>query len=80
LVKFYDGCLATLSFVYILLHIVKKILKDKNKYFKFDILKFLSKMSLDYLPGTASLLEEIDKKLMVLLRDGRTLIGYLRSQ
>jgi len=35
-------------------------------------------MSLDYLPGTASLLEEIDKKLMVLLRDGRTLIGYLR--
>merc|ERR1712179_901857 len=32
-----------------------------------------------YLPGTASLIEEIDKKLMVLLRDGRTLIGYLRS-
>nr|XP_033340220.1 U6 snRNA-associated Sm-like protein LSm1 isoform X1 [Megalopta genalis] len=29
--------------------------------------------------GTASLLEELDKKLMVLLRDGRTLIGYLRS-
>ena len=36
-------------------------------------------MSLQYLPGTASLLEELDKKLMVLLRDGRTLIGYLRS-
>lgn len=33
----------------------------------------------NYLPGTASLLEELDKKLMVLLRDGRTLIGYLRS-
>ena len=32
-----------------------------------------------YLPGTASLIEEIDKKQMVLLRDGRTLIGYLRS-
>ena len=32
-----------------------------------------------YLPGTASLLEELDKRLMVLLRDGRTLIGYLRS-
>jgi len=32
-----------------------------------------------YLPGTASLLEELDKKLMVLLRDGRTLIGTLRS-
>ena len=29
------------------------------------------KMSLDYLPGTASLLQELDKKLMVLLRDGR---------
>ncbi len=29
------------------------------------------KMSLSYLPGTASLLEELDKKLMVLLRDGR---------
>lgn len=36
-------------------------------------------MSLSYLPGTASLLEELDKKLMVLLRDGRTLIGFLRS-
>lgn len=31
------------------------------------------------LHGTASLIEELDKKLMVLLRDGRTLIGYLRS-
>lgn len=29
--------------------------------------------------GTAHLLDEIDKKLMVLLRDGRTLIGFLRS-
>ncbi|KAH9416795.1 U6 snRNA-associated Sm-like protein LSm1 [Dermatophagoides pteronyssinus] len=27
----------------------------------------------------ASLLDELDKKLIVLLRDGRTLIGYLRS-
>ncbi|XP_063709785.1 U6 snRNA-associated Sm-like protein LSm1 [Culicoides brevitarsis] len=31
------------------------------------------------LAGTAHLLDEIDKKLMILLRDGRTLIGYLRS-
>ncbi|KAL1490914.1 hypothetical protein ABEB36_011587 [Hypothenemus hampei] len=31
------------------------------------------------LEGTAHLLEELDKKLMVWLRDGRTLIGYLRS-
>ena len=36
-------------------------------------------MASQYLPGTASLIEELDKKLMVLLRDGRTLIGYLRS-
>eukprot|EP00094_Tigriopus_californicus_P008522 TCALIF_08214-PA protein Name:"Similar to Lsm1 U6 snRNA-associated Sm-like protein LSm1 (Mus musculus)" AED:0.45 eAED:0.45 QI:0/0/0.5/1/1/1/2/69/149 len=36
-------------------------------------------MSLSYLPGTASLLEELDKRLLVVLRDGRTLIGYLRS-
>ncbi|CAM1305441.1 LSM1 (predicted) [Pycnogonum litorale] len=34
---------------------------------------------MSYLPGTASLIEELDKKLMILLRDGRTLIGYLRS-
>ncbi|KAK7479876.1 hypothetical protein BaRGS_00028866 [Batillaria attramentaria] len=34
---------------------------------------------MSYLPGTASLVEEIDKKLLVVLRDGRTLIGYLRS-
>ncbi|KAF5273461.1 hypothetical protein FQA39_LY07478 [Lamprigera yunnana] len=31
------------------------------------------------LEGTAQLLDELDKKLMVVLRDGRTLIGYLRS-
>ncbi|XP_070539844.1 U6 snRNA-associated Sm-like protein LSm1 [Ptychodera flava] len=34
---------------------------------------------MNYLPGTASLIQEIDKKLLVVLRDGRTLIGYLRS-
>ncbi|KAB0792531.1 hypothetical protein PPYR_05091 [Photinus pyralis] len=31
------------------------------------------------LEGTAHLLDELDKKLIVVLRDGRTLIGYLRS-
>ncbi|KAK2727231.1 U6 snRNA-associated Sm-like protein LSm1 [Artemia franciscana] len=36
-------------------------------------------MILATVPGTATLLEELDKKLMVVLRDGRTLIGYLRS-
>jgi U6 snRNA-associated Sm-like protein LSm1 len=32
-----------------------------------------------YMPGTASLIQDVDKQLMVILRDGRTLIGYLRS-
>eukprot|EP00116_Pleurobrachia_bachei_P005168 sb/3465430/ len=32
-----------------------------------------------YLPGTASLVQDIDKRVMVVLRDGRTLIGFLRS-
>lgn len=31
------------------------------------------------LPGICTLLEEVDKKIMVELRDGRILIGYLRS-
>ncbi|XP_071466314.1 U6 snRNA-associated Sm-like protein LSm1 isoform X3 [Marmota flaviventris] len=34
---------------------------------------------MNYMPGTASLIEDIDKKHLVLLRDGRTLIGFLRS-
>ncbi|XP_038070987.1 U6 snRNA-associated Sm-like protein LSm1 [Patiria miniata] len=34
---------------------------------------------MEFLPGTASLIAEIDKKILVVLRDGRTLIGYLRS-
>ncbi|ETN81470.1 hypothetical protein RB195_019060 [Necator americanus] len=32
-----------------------------------------------YLPGAISLFEQLDKKLVVVLRDGRKLIGYLRS-
>ncbi|CAF0720402.1 unnamed protein product [Brachionus calyciflorus] len=32
-----------------------------------------------YMPGTASLIEDVDKQLMVILRDGKTLIGFLRS-
>merc|ERR1712228_586815 len=35
--------------------------------------------SISYLPGTASLVEEVDKKQMVVLRDGKILIGMLRS-
>ncbi|KAM6226060.1 U6 snRNA-associated Sm-like protein LSm1 isoform 1-T1 [Porphyrio hochstetteri] len=34
---------------------------------------------MNYMPGTASLIQDIDKKHLVLLRDRRTLIGYLRS-
>eukprot|EP00051_Salpingoeca_urceolata_P008121 m.103585 g.103585 ORF g.103585 m.103585 type:complete len:137 (+) comp15586_c1_seq1:490-900(+) len=30
-------------------------------------------------PGAASLLNELDKRLLCILRDGRKLIGYLRS-
>jgi len=34
---------------------------------------------MNFLPGTASLVEELDKKLVVVLRDGRKFIGVLRS-
>jgi len=34
---------------------------------------------MEYLPGTANLIGEIDKKQQVSLRDGRILIGMLRS-
>uniref|UniRef100_V9LG23 U6 snRNA-associated Sm-like protein LSm1 n=1 Tax=Callorhinchus milii TaxID=7868 RepID=V9LG23_CALMI len=34
---------------------------------------------MNYMPGTSSLIEDMDKKHLVLLRDGRTLVGYLRS-
>merc|ERR1711946_119717 len=37
------------------------------------------KMNVAALPGTATLIEDLDKKVIVVLRDGRTLIGYLRS-
>lgn len=33
----------------------------------------------NYLPGFASLLEQIDRRVLVLLRDGRSLFGILRS-
>ena len=32
-----------------------------------------------YLPGAASLLEQLDKKIVIILRDGRHLVGILRS-
>mmetsp|Transcript_25508 Transcript_25508/g.57238 ORF Transcript_25508/g.57238 Transcript_25508/m.57238 type:complete len:88 (-) Transcript_25508:527-790(-) len=31
------------------------------------------------LPGAASLVEELDKRLLVVLRDGRNLVGVMRS-
>ncbi|KAI8593490.1 SM-like, degradation of cytoplasmic mRNAs and positively regulates transcription initiation [Geranomyces variabilis] len=33
----------------------------------------------NFLPGSASLVDCIDKKILVILRDGRKLIGWLRS-
>lgn len=33
----------------------------------------------NYLPGAAALLEHLDKKIIVILRDGRHLVGILRS-
>lgn len=39
----------------------------------------MSKPLDNYLPGFASLLEQIDKRVLVLLRDGRSLFGILRS-
>ena len=39
----------------------------------------IDEQNLHNLPGTASLIAELDRKQMVLLRDGRTLIGTLRS-
>eukprot|EP00603_Paraphysomonas_imperforata_P001354 CAMPEP_0114434180 /NCGR_PEP_ID=MMETSP0103-20121206/12117_1 /TAXON_ID=37642 ORGANISM="Paraphysomonas imperforata, Strain PA2" /NCGR_SAMPLE_ID=MMETSP0103 /ASSEMBLY_ACC=CAM_ASM_000201 /LENGTH=119 /DNA_ID=CAMNT_0001604037 /DNA_START=32 /DNA_END=391 /DNA_ORIENTATION=+ len=32
-----------------------------------------------YLPGAASLLEQLDKRILIVLRDGRHLVGMLRS-
>ncbi|CAM9429782.1 unnamed protein product, partial [Choristocarpus tenellus] len=32
-----------------------------------------------FLPGSASLFEQLDKKIMVVLRDGRHLVGIMRS-
>ncbi|KAI9093774.1 hypothetical protein DFS34DRAFT_630290 [Phlyctochytrium arcticum] len=33
----------------------------------------------NFLPGSASLVDCVDKKLLVILRDGRNLVGWLRS-
>lgn len=32
-----------------------------------------------YLPGAAGLIDQLDSKMMIVLRDGRNLIGRLRS-
>lgn len=39
----------------------------------------LTKMSISCLPGAASIVDELDKRVMIILRDGRHLIGILRS-
>lgn len=33
----------------------------------------------EYLPGAASLIEDLDSQVCIILRDGRNLIGTLRS-
>ncbi|RKO84575.1 putative u6 snrna-associated sm protein lsm1, partial [Blyttiomyces helicus] len=33
----------------------------------------------NFLPGSASLVDCVDKKILVTLRDGRNLLGWLRS-
>lgn len=33
----------------------------------------------EYLPGAASLIEQLDKRILIVLRDGRHLVGKLRS-
>jgi U6 snRNA-associated Sm-like protein LSm1 len=33
----------------------------------------------EYLPGDASLIEKLDKRILIVLRDGRHLVGKLRS-
>ena len=32
-----------------------------------------------YLPGAASLIDDLDKRMLLVLRDGRHLVGILRS-
>uniref|UniRef100_A0AC34QLD9 U6 snRNA-associated Sm-like protein LSm1 n=1 Tax=Panagrolaimus sp. JU765 TaxID=591449 RepID=A0AC34QLD9_9BILA len=32
-----------------------------------------------FLPGAISLLDQLDKKMLLLLRDGKVLVGYLRT-
>lgn len=39
----------------------------------------MSNIDTAYLPGAASLLEQLDKRVMVILRDGRHLVGILRN-
>jgi hypothetical protein len=34
---------------------------------------------MNYMPGTTSFIEDIDKKHLVLLQDGKTLIGFLKK-
>ncbi|XP_043225318.1 U6 snRNA-associated Sm-like protein LSm1 isoform X2 [Amphibalanus amphitrite] len=48
-------------------------------YFNLPSIGRMSSRTDDVLFGHATLLDELDRKVMVLLRDGRTLIGVLRS-
>jgi U6 snRNA-associated Sm-like protein LSm1 len=44
-----------------------------------DLICSMDESSDAYLPGAASLIEHLDKTLMLILRDGRHLVGKLRS-
>lgn len=46
----------------------------------FCLNKILMEFNETYFPGSVSLLDQLDKKMLVILRDGKTLIGYLRYE
>uniref|UniRef100_W6NRQ6 UMP-CMP kinase n=2 Tax=Haemonchus contortus TaxID=6289 RepID=W6NRQ6_HAECO len=50
-----------------------------NRYIPTHFLYYKMNLPDPYLPGAISLFEQLDKKLVVVLRDGRKLIGYLKS-
>ena len=39
----------------------------------------MSEEDKNYLPGAASLIDQLDTEILIILRDGRNLVGMLRS-
>jgi len=52
--------------------------KNKNNFSNNDHNIHLEEQSI-YLPGAASLIDQIDSRILIVLRDGRNLIGTMRS-